>query len=248
MNARPIALFLAAFLPAACSPAISTIGIPAAESNKITQTGPIVTLVKVKTPWYAPEALVVKKMREEVPTYLNLSGLNIKYFTLGKDGTYGGIYLWKDRNAAQAWFNDDWFAGVLARRGTAGDVRYFEAPVVLDNSARVALPPDNSGYATLVTLPIPQGMSRDAIIAEFHKSLPTYRKVPGLVRKYFILTPDGLFGGIYLWQDRQSADVFYSPEWHARVRAAYNVDARLETFDVPIAVKTNLPVLTISND
>lgn len=37
-------------------------------------------------------------------------------------------------------------------------------------------------------------------------------------------------------------------EWHARVRAAYNVDARLETFEVPIAVKTNLPVSTISND
>lgn len=239
MKAPPrIALLLAVLLPAACGTPISTVGIPAAASDRIATTGAVVTLVKVKTPWYAPEAVVASKMRDEVPTYKSLAGLAYKYFTLGEDGTYGGLYLWQGRAAAQSWFNDAWFAGVLARRGTPGDVRYFEAPVVVDNRPRVTIPDAGSAYATLVTLPIPQGLSRAALVSEFRKAVPTYTAVPGLARKYFILTPDGLFGGVYLWQNKQAADAFYSPDWHARVRANYKTDARIERFSIPIALKT----------
>lgn len=235
---RSIALLLAALLPAACSTPISTVGTPAAESHRIATTGAVVTLVKVKTPWYAPDALVAGKMRDEIPTYKSLAGLAYKVFTLGDDGTYGGLYLWGNRAAAQSWFNDAWFAGVLDRRGTPGDVRYFEAPVVLDNSPRVTVPNAGSAYATLVTLPIPQGLSRAALIGEFRKAVPIYAAVPGLARKYFILTPEGLFGGVYLWQNKQAADAFYSPEWYARARAAYKADPRVERFAVPVALKT----------
>lgn len=236
---RPIALLLAALLPAACSTPISTVGTPAADSYRIATTGAVVTLVKVKTPWYAPDALVANKMRDEIPTYKNLTGLAYKVFTLGDDGTYGGLYLWGNRAAAQSWFTEAWFAGVLDRRGTPADVRYFEAPVVLDNSPRVAIPADGEAYATLVTLPIPQGLSRAALIGEFRKAVPIYAAVPGLARKYFILTPHGLFGGVYLWQSKQAADAFYSPEWYARARAAYKADPRVERFAVPVALKTD---------
>jgi hypothetical protein len=235
---RSIALLPAALLSVACSTPISTVGTPAADSNRIAETGAIVTLVKVKTPWYAPDALVANKMRDEIPTYKNLTGLAYKYFTLGDDGTYGGLYLWGNRAAAQSWFTDAWFAGVQDRRGTPADVRYFEAPVMVDNSPRVTVPNAGSAYATLVTLPIPQGLSRAALIGEFRKAMPTYAAIPGLARKYFILTPDGLFGGVYLWQNKQAADAFYSPEWHARAQATYKTDARIERFSVPIALKT----------
>jgi heme-degrading monooxygenase HmoA len=203
---------------------------------------PVAVIVKVPKPWYAPRALVLGKMRDTIPQYASIPGLTYKMFSFAQaDGQYGGIYLWQDRAAAQGWFSPAWFERVKSERGVDGNVRYFDVPVALDNvqsGAPGAV--EGNAISTLVTLPVPPGVDRARIIAEFRAAIPVHRKVPGLMRKYFVITDDGRFGGIYLWDTQASAEQWFNEAWHARVRTTYGADAALEWFDTPILLPTTL--------
>jgi Putative mono-oxygenase ydhR len=198
--------------------------------------GPVAVIVKVPKPWYAPRSLVVSKMRETIPQYEAIPGLAFKAFFLARDdGKFGGVYLWRDRASAQAWFNAAWFERVEKERGAKGEVRYFDVPVAIDNTpGGTPRSDDSSAVATLVTIATPPGVGRDRLAAEFDAAVPVYRQVKGLLRKYFILTGDGRFGGIYLWSDPGSAERWFNAAWHERVRKTYGEDARIEWFDTPI--------------
>ena len=65
-------------------------------------------------------------------------------------------------------------------------------------------------------------------------ALAGFQKVPGLLRKYFITTDDGKFGGIYIWKDEASANAWFTPAWRDRVLKEYGQPASLEWFDTPI--------------
>jgi heme-degrading monooxygenase HmoA len=227
----PVIAALAASVHAQTAPAMPSPGAAVA------------AIVKVRTPWYAPRALVTAKMRDTIGQYEALPGLAYKMFSYAQaDGDFGGLYLWKDRAAAEAWFNPAWFERVRRERGVEGQVRLFEAPVVLVNEAghaAGAVEP-REAVATLVTLPVPAGVGRERLVGEFRAALPAYRQVAGLKRKYFILTADGRFGGIYLWESRAAADAWFSPAWHARAKAAYGAEAAFEWFDTPILLPSKL--------
>lgn len=197
---------------------------------------PVVTVVKIPTPWYAPRALVVGKMRDTVPQYEQLPGLAYKMFSLAQDGgQFGGIYFWRDRERAGAWFNPAWFERVEKERGAPAQVRYFEAPVTVDNTpGGTPASLHSSTVATLVLLPAPPGTSRQRLLDEFRAAAPAYQKVPGLLRKHFVLADAGEFGGIYLWRDQAAAQQWFSAAWRQRVQAAYGTEARMEWFDTPI--------------
>ena len=48
----------------------------------------------------------------------------------------------------------------------------------------------------------------------FNGTAPKYRGVSGLIRKYYVLSQDGATaGGVYLWENQQSADALYTEEW-----------------------------------
>ncbi|NBO77730.1 MAG: hypothetical protein EBV28_12225, partial [Betaproteobacteria bacterium] len=84
---------------------------------------PVAVVVKVPAPWYAPRFLVTNKMRDTIPQYQGIAGLNFKAFSFAKaDGHYGGIYLWKDLDAARSWFTPQWFERVKQERGAAANV------------------------------------------------------------------------------------------------------------------------------
>jgi hypothetical protein len=226
---------------------------------------PVVVIVKVPKPWYAPRALVVGKMRDTVPEYQSLPGLAHKAFSFARPGDeFGGLYLWTSRSAALAWFGPHWFERVQRERGVQGDVRMFDAPVVLVNtpsspSARGAAlasaypglgllgnaPEADAaaahGVATVVSIPVPAGVTRQDLIDGFNAAVPTYRAVPGLLRKYFTLTDDGRFGGVYLWDREASARRWFDDAWQARVRQTYGAPAVIEWFDTPVLLPSRDP-------
>lgn len=90
--------------------------------------------------------------------------------------------------------------------------------------------------AVVVVVPTPPGLPRDRIEAGMKASIPQYEKLPGLIRKYFTIQPDG-FGGMYLWKDRASADAWFNAAWCERVKQTYGRDAAVSYFDVPIAIE-----------
>lgn len=202
----------------------------------------VAAIVKVPKPWYAPRAVVIGRMRDTLPQYEALPGLAFKAYSLAQtDGQYGGIYLWKDLAAARAQFSPGWFERVEKERGYKGEVRLFEVPVAIDNVVGgTARSLDSPAVATLVTIAAPAGVTRAQVVQEFNAAVPIYRTVGGLMRKYFVLTSDGRFGGIYLWQDAASAQAWFNEAWKARVLKIYGSTASIEWFDTPILLPSRL--------
>jgi len=126
-------LFLLASIGARALPALAQIqtsttapmpNLPAATRP----TDPVVTVVKVKAPWYAPAFLLRRAFRKARPDYEKVAGLRFKYFTISASGPryFGGIYLWASRAQAEAWFSPQWFERVRRTRHAEGEVRYFD--------------------------------------------------------------------------------------------------------------------------
>ena len=96
--------------------------------------------------------------------------------------------------------------------------------------------PATGQVAVLVAIPIPAAMPRPALVAEFEKSVPQYRQLPGLVRKYYTIGDDNRAGGIYLFASRAAAEAWFTPEWRAMVQARWGSPPVVSYFAVPVAV------------
>jgi heme-degrading monooxygenase HmoA len=70
---------------------------------------------------------------QSAPAYETIPGLIRKHFLVNEDGsTAGGIYLWRDRDAADAWFTDPWKDRIELKFGHRPTVSYFVSPVSVD--------------------------------------------------------------------------------------------------------------------
>jgi len=81
---------------------------------------------------------------------------------------------------------------------------------------------------------IPIEKAREAALG----TAPRYRGVPGLIRKYYTLSADGMSGGgIYLWKSREDADRMYkNEEWRALVRERYGSEPTITYLETPVVV------------
>ena len=81
--------------------------------------------------------------------------------------------------------------------------------------------------------PITSSQAKEIFLSTAHK----YQGMPGLLRKYYFLTPDGAkAGGIYLWKSREDADRVYIEEWKSFVRGKYGSDPSLTFLETPVVV------------
>jgi hypothetical protein len=84
---------------------------------------------------------------------------------------------------------------------------------------------------------LPKPITREDARRIFLGTAPTYRGVPGLLRKHYVLSEDGqTAGGIYLWNSRAEAEAMYTESWRAFVREKYGTDPTVTYFDSPVAV------------
>jgi heme-degrading monooxygenase HmoA len=233
MAMRTAAVALAAGVSSAGAQGLQAGGVTPGPSALPT---PVVVIVRVPKPWYAPRRVVIGKMRDTIPEYSKLPGLMFKAFSFERDSSdFGGLYFWRDRASAEAWFNLAWFERVRQQRGVEAQVRIFDALVSVDNTAGgTQAELDSRAVGTLVEIPIPPGVTRERLAAEFSAAVPRYRQVPGLLRKHFTVASNGSFGGVYLWKDEASARAWFDGSWHARVVKTYGQDAKVEWFDTPI--------------
>jgi hypothetical protein len=89
----------------------------------------------------------------------------------------------------------------------------------------------------IATYQLPKPITRDEARRIFLSTAPKYQGVPGLVRKYYVLSQDGnSVGGIYLWSSRAEADAMYTESWRAFVREKYGTDPSLTYLDSPVVV------------
>jgi hypothetical protein len=198
----------------------------------------VVVIVRIPVPKFAPRWLVRRKMRATIDLYSSIPGLEFKLFTFERaSGDFGGIYTWRDRASAEQWFNAEWFDRVKRERGNEAYVRFFTAPLSIDNVAGgMDAAVDGSHVATLVQIPIPQGVGNDLVRDGFVGAEETYRKAPGLLRKHFVIGEQETFGGVYLWDSITSAQSWFNDAWRQRVSETYGHPPKVEWFDVPIVL------------
>ena len=87
-----------------------------------------------------PQGITLDEAKEKfqgtAPKYQGVSGLIRKYYLFEPDDTVIGVYLWEDREAAEAFYSDDWRQFLVDTYGAEPDVRYYETPVVVDNTSK----------------------------------------------------------------------------------------------------------------
>jgi hypothetical protein len=67
-----------------------------------------------------------------------------------------------------------------------------------------------------------------------HQRTPTYEGIPGLIRKYYGIAPDGSsLVGIYLWESQAAANAFYTADWVAMVTKRWAVPPQRQEWETP---------------
>jgi hypothetical protein len=89
----------------------------------------------------------------------------------------------------------------------------------------------------LVQFKLPQPVSREKALEIFSSTAPKYREVPGLIRKYYVLSQDGSSaGGVYLWKSRADAEKLYNADWKKFIRERYGAEPSVTYFESPVVV------------
>ncbi|MCA6223578.1 MAG: hypothetical protein IM653_03160 [Phenylobacterium sp.] len=189
-------------------------------------------------PGFAPRPIVISRFKAVLPKYGDVPGLRAKFFVVSDRKTYGGVYLWTDKAAADAYLGSPLLAEISA--GAAGErtVTRFEIPLAIDGPAAGTTDlGKGDAVIRIVRITPPAGTPRSALLAGFEQSVPTYADAPGLVHKWFSIAEDGRFGGVYIFADKARADAWFSPAWWARVRATYGAAADVLSFDAPVVIE-----------
>jgi len=90
---------------------------------------------------------------------------------------------------------------------------------------------------TFTTFTLPKPITREEAKRIFLSTAPTYRGVPGLFRKVYVLSEDGrTAGGVYLWNSRWVADAMYTASWRSFGGEKYGTEPTVTYFESPVVV------------
>jgi hypothetical protein len=100
----------------------------------------------------------------------------------------------------------------------------------------------------LIQFKLPKPVTRVQAQEIFLGTAPKYREVDGLIRKYYLLSPDGESGGgVYLWKSREEAERLYTAEWKRFILEKYGSEPSVTYFETPVIVD-NLTGETIRDE
>ena len=89
----------------------------------------------------------------------------------------------------------------------------------------------------IVSFKLPDGITRDEVIAKFEQSTYKWRDNPDLIRKYYLFNIDrGIAGGVYFWKEKMHADIWLGAEFRKMVKDNYGDEPLLQFFESPIVV------------
>ena len=98
----------------------------------------------------------------------------------------------------------------------------------------------------IVTFRLPQRKTLAEMKAVFQSTAPKYLNLPGLLRKNYFVSEDGMrAGGIYVWESKTKAEQFYSPEWKSFVAGKYGAQPEIQYLDAPVMVDNAAGRITV---
>lgn len=192
-----------------------------------------IAVVRVASPWWAPNFLITGRFVDSIPQYAAAPGLRHKAYTFTEPRQFGGVYLWESREAAQRWFNEAWHERVRRERGVDGDVRILDAKFTVEGDAQPtgrALPHHGLKTDAVVTWLSSKGPRPQPSFDELAKVVPL---ADGVVRVSFVTEPDGRVGIVSLWTGADAAKAYWTEERRAAVGALVGPTEVL-WFDAPV--------------
>jgi hypothetical protein len=89
---------------------------------------------------------------------------------------------------------------------------------------------------------VPTNVNTRDMHGAFTQAAPAFRNVPHLLRKQFLLSPDGrTAGGVYLWEDEAAARTFMQQRAAPMIRDQFRVEPTMELYDSPVIVENVQP-------
>ena len=93
-------------------------------------------------------------------------------------------------------------------------------------------------HTVMWTFKVPAGTSKAQLIETIRATAHTYEGIPGLIRKYYGIAPDGgSIVGIYLWESAAAANAFYTAEWAAMVAKRWAAPPQRQDWETPMVVE-----------
>lgn len=94
---------------------------------------------------------------------------------------------------------------------------------------------------TVVRIPNRTRVGREQHSRLARKSAPWYQKVPGLIRKYYLLSPqEDVAGGVYFWESREAAEECFASGWREKLIGTYGAEPEVAFFECPVTVDNAL--------
>ena len=94
-------------------------------------------------------------------------------------------------------------------------------------------------HTVMWTFKVPASTAKAKLVETINATAHTYEGIPGLIRKYYGIAPDGAsLVGIYLWDSKAAADAFYTPEWVAMVTKRWAAPPVRQEWETPMAVES----------
>jgi hypothetical protein len=88
------------------------------------------------------------------------------------------------------------------------------------------------------TFKVPDGTSKAALVETINATAHTYQGIPGLIRKYYGIAPDGAtLVGIYLWETKPAADALFTDDWFGMVTKRWGAPPLRQDFETPMVVE-----------
>ena len=94
-------------------------------------------------------------------------------------------------------------------------------------------------HTVMWTFKVPTGTSKAQLIETINATAHTYKGIPGLIRKYYGIAPDGTsLVGIYLWESKAAANSFYTADWVAMVTKRWAAPPQRQEWETPMVVES----------
>jgi len=89
----------------------------------------------------------------------------------------------------------------------------------------------------IVLFSLPEGMTREQVVAAFRDSAPKWRANRDLIRKNYLYDAEKRQGGgAYLWKDIAAAKRWHGEEFRKLVRQRYGSEPVFQYFETPVVV------------
>ena len=89
----------------------------------------------------------------------------------------------------------------------------------------------------IIEIKAPAGETRESIVEKYTETADTFRSVPGLIRKYYgVSTDNDRVISVNLWESREAADAYHTPDWYDKLKERWGEPERWMTYDTPIVV------------